>query len=54
MGKWMIIGVFAGLLLPFGTTLIVTGNIPGNTVQQAAGENGCRQLPHLFRPVRWQ
>ena len=29
MGKWMIIGVFAGLLLPFGTTLIVTGNIQG-------------------------
>ncbi len=29
MGKWMIAGAFAGLLLPFGTTLIVTGNIQG-------------------------
>ena len=29
MGKWMIVGVVAGLLLPFGTTLIVTGNIQG-------------------------
>ncbi len=29
MGKWMIAGVVAGLLLPFGTTLIVTGNIHG-------------------------
>ncbi len=29
MGKWMFAGAFVGLLLPFGTTLIVTGNIHG-------------------------
>ena len=29
MGKWMFAGAFVGLLLPFGTTLIVTGNIQG-------------------------
>ncbi len=29
MGKWMIAGAFVGLLLPFGTTLMVTGNIQG-------------------------
>ena len=29
MGKWMLAGALAGLFLPFGTTLIVTGNIHG-------------------------
>ena len=48
MGKWMIVGVVAGLLLPFGTTLIVTGNIQGTQYSRQQGENGCRQLPHLL------
>ena len=29
MGKWMIAGACVGLLLPFGTTLMVTGNMQG-------------------------
>lgn len=29
MGKWMLIVACASLLLPFGTTLMVTGNIHG-------------------------
>lgn len=28
-GKWMIAGACVGLLLPFGTTLMVTGNMQG-------------------------
>ena len=51
MGKWMLIVACASLLLPFGTTLMVTGNIYGlqyDRQQERAASGNYRILLDRF------